>query len=104
MGCPAKKVCRKLSGSALLQDEGLVKEILTSVVAATRLPVTLKMRTGWNPDNRNGVKIAAIAEAARLAMPICDPAADQRGDVEYKTAMSGEMTQRALRTARERAK
>jgi carbon-monoxide dehydrogenase medium subunit len=47
---------------------------------------------------------AAIAEAARLAMSICEPAADQRGSVEYKIAMSGEMTQRALRTARERAK
>jgi aerobic carbon-monoxide dehydrogenase medium subunit len=46
---------------------------------------------------------ASIAEAARLAMSICDPAADQRGDAEYKTAMAGEMTQRALRTARSRA-
>jgi len=46
---------------------------------------------------------ASIAEAARLAMRICDPAADQRGDAEYKTAMAGEMTQRALRTARSRA-
>ena len=57
-------------------------------------------------DSLRGKKFedAAIAEAARLAMSICDPAEDQRGDVEYKTAMTGEMTQRALRTARERAK
>jgi tRNA-dihydrouridine synthase B len=66
MGCPAKKVCRKLSGSALLQDEGLVREILQAVVSATKLPVTLKMRTGWNPDNRNGVAIAKIAESAGI--------------------------------------
>ncbi len=57
-------------------------------------------------DSLRGKKFddAAIAEAARLAMSICDPAADQRGDIEYKTAMTGEMTQRALRTASERAK
>ena len=56
-------------------------------------------------DSLRGKKFddAAIAEAARLAMSICDPAVDQRGDVEYKTAMSGEMTQRALRTAHARA-
>ena len=66
MGCPAKKVCKKLSGSALLQDEQLVTQILNSVTAATPLPVTLKMRTGWNPANRNGVKIATIAEAAGI--------------------------------------
>ena len=63
MGCPAKKVCKKLSGSALLQDETLVTRILEAVTAATDLPITLKIRTGWNPDNRNGVRIAQIAEA-----------------------------------------
>ncbi len=67
MGCPAKKVCRKLSGSALLQDEDLVKRILDAVIEASGLPVTLKMRTGWNTSNRNGVKIARIAEAAGIA-------------------------------------
>ncbi len=66
MGCPAKKVCRKLSGSALLQDEDLVRRILEAVTSATRLPVTLKTRTGWNPQNRNGVRIAQIAEAAGI--------------------------------------
>ena len=49
MGCPAKKVCKKLSGSALLKDEDLVRRILDAVVAATELPVTLKTRTGWSP-------------------------------------------------------
>lgn len=62
MGCPAKKVCNRLAGSALLQDEGLVAEILTAVVGAVGVPVTLKTRTGWNHDNRNGVQIARIAE------------------------------------------
>jgi tRNA-dihydrouridine synthase B len=62
MGCPAKKVCNRLAGSALLQDEALVAEILTAVVKAVDVPVTLKTRTGWNPDNRNGVQIARIAE------------------------------------------
>jgi tRNA-dihydrouridine synthase B len=66
MGCPAKKVCRKAAGSALLQDEKLVGAILDAVVAATDLPVTLKIRTGWNPANRNGVRIARIAEAAGI--------------------------------------
>ncbi|MCP4000645.1 MAG: tRNA dihydrouridine synthase DusB [Gammaproteobacteria bacterium] len=67
MGCPAKKVCKKLSGSALLKDELLVSRILEAVTSACKLPVTLKMRTGWAPDNRNGVRIAKIAEAAGIA-------------------------------------
>jgi len=62
MGCPAKKVCKKLAGSALLKDENLVKRILEAVVSATTAPVTLKMRTGWDQNHRNGVKIATIAE------------------------------------------
>ena len=62
MGCPAKKVCRKLAGSALLQDEKLVASILESVVAAVTVPVTLKIRTGWDKDHRNAVQIARIAE------------------------------------------
>jgi tRNA-dihydrouridine synthase B len=66
MGCPAKKVCKKLSGSALLQDEELVSRILEAVTTATDIPVTLKIRTGWNPNNRNGVRIAQIAEAAGI--------------------------------------
>jgi len=62
MGCPAKKVCNRLAGSALLQDEALVARILRSVVQAVDVPVTLKTRTGWNPSNKNGVAVARIAE------------------------------------------
>jgi tRNA-dihydrouridine synthase B len=62
MGCPAKKVCRKLAGSALLRDEKLVESILTSVVSAVKVPVTLKIRTGWDTENRNAVDVARIAE------------------------------------------
>jgi tRNA-dihydrouridine synthase B len=62
MGCPAKKVCGKLCGSALLQDETLVGRILQAVVNAVSVPVTLKIRTGWDRNNRNGVRIARIAQ------------------------------------------
>jgi len=62
MGCPAKKVCNRLSGSALMQDEALVARILHAVVCAVPVPVTLKTRTGWNRDHRNGIYIAKIAE------------------------------------------
>ncbi|MFN7273377.1 MAG: tRNA dihydrouridine synthase DusB [Gammaproteobacteria bacterium] len=70
MGCPAKKVCNRLCGSALLQDEPLVGRILEAVVAAvqgTGVPVTLKTRTGWDREHRNGVAVARIAEAAGIA-------------------------------------
>ena len=63
MGCPAKKVCNVMAGSALLQDQGLVARILAAVVRAVpATPVTLKLRTGWNHDNRNAAAIATIAE------------------------------------------
>ncbi|MFC0141036.1 tRNA dihydrouridine synthase DusB [Erwinia mallotivora] len=62
MGCPAKKVNRKMAGSALLQYPELVKSILSTVVNAVDVPVTLKIRTGWNMDNRNCVDIAQLAE------------------------------------------
>lgn len=68
MGCPAKKVCNSWCGSALLQDELLVGRILSSIVNAVTVPVTVKIRTGWNAKNRNGVRIAKIAEAAGVAM------------------------------------
>jgi tRNA-dihydrouridine synthase B len=68
MGCPAKKVCNKASGSALMQDEVLVKNILESVVSAVNIPVTLKMRTGWDADNKNAPTIAQIAEQAGIQM------------------------------------
>ena len=57
MGCPAKKVCNVAAGSALLQNEPLVGRILDAVVAAVDIPVTLKIRTGWNPQNRNAVRV-----------------------------------------------
>jgi tRNA-dihydrouridine synthase B len=68
MGCPAKKVCRRWAGSALLQDERLVTEILDAVVAAVDVPVTLKIRIGWHKDHVNGVEIARIAERAGVSM------------------------------------
>ncbi|MEM9397132.1 MAG: tRNA dihydrouridine synthase DusB [Pseudomonadota bacterium] len=68
MGCPAKKVCKKAAGSALLADEKLVKEILVAVVAAVPVPVTLKIRTGTEPSKRNGPSIARIAEDAGIAL------------------------------------
>jgi tRNA-dihydrouridine synthase B len=62
MGCPAKKVCNRFAGSALLQDEPLVARILHAVVRAVEVPVTLKTRTGWDRDHKNGVRVALIAE------------------------------------------
>jgi tRNA-dihydrouridine synthase B len=67
MGCPAKKVCNRLCGSALLTDEALVGKILDTVVAASSVPVTLKTRTGWSRDLRNGVRIAQLAESCGIA-------------------------------------
>ena len=67
MGCPAKKVCSVAAGSALLRDEDLVKKILQKVVQAVNIPVTLKIRTGWDKNNRNAVKIAQLAEQSGIA-------------------------------------
>ena len=66
MGCPAKKVCNVMAGSALLQHEELVKRILHAVVSAVDVPVTLKIRTGWDKNHRNGIMIAKIAEDAGI--------------------------------------
>jgi tRNA-dihydrouridine synthase B len=88
MGCPAKKVCNVYAGSALLQDEPLVARILSAVVSAVDVPVTLKIRTGWNRDNRNGLKIARIAEdngVAALAVHGRTRADLYEGDAEYDT-------------------
>ena len=88
MGCPAKKVCGKLCGSALLQNEALVAEILAAVVAAVSVPVTLKIRTGWDRNNRNGVRIAQIAEGAgiqALAVHGRTRADFYAGEAEYET-------------------
>lgn len=68
MGCPAKKVCNVAAGSALMKDEKRVAEILQAVVAAVDVPVTLKMRTGWDHDNRNAPGIAHIAEDSGIQM------------------------------------
>ncbi len=67
MGCPAKKVCNKAAGSALMKDERLVAEILAAVVAAVDVPVTLKIRTGWDRQNKNGITVARIAEQAGIS-------------------------------------
>jgi len=88
MGCPAKKVCKKLAGSALLKDEKLVENILTAVVAAVEVPVTLKIRTGWDAENRNGRTIARIAEQSgvqSLAVHGRTRACRYNGDAEYET-------------------
>jgi tRNA-dihydrouridine synthase B len=67
MGCPAKKVCNKAAGSALMRDEPLVREILDAVVGAVDVPVTLKIRTGWDRQNKNGITVAKIAEDAGIS-------------------------------------
>ena len=88
MGCPAKKVCNVLAGSALLRDEKLVGEILSAVVEAVDIPVTLKIRTGWDHQSRNAVNIARIAEDAgiqSLAIHGRTRADQYRGDAEYDT-------------------
>ncbi|MCG8392140.1 MAG: tRNA dihydrouridine synthase DusB [Pseudomonadales bacterium] len=68
MGCPAKKVCNRAAGSALLRDEALVAEILEAVVAAVDVPVTLKTRLGWSRDEMNGIRIAQLAEAIGISL------------------------------------
>lgn len=88
MGCPAKKVCNKAAGSALLKDEKLVADILDAVRAAVDVPVTLKIRTGWDQANKNGVNIAKIAEQAginALAVHGRTRADRYNGDAEYDT-------------------
>ncbi|HAO24997.1 MULTISPECIES: tRNA dihydrouridine synthase DusB [unclassified Methylophaga] len=88
MGCPAKKVCNVMAGSALLQHEKLVGDILEAVVQAVDVPVTLKIRTGWDRDNRNGIRIARIAEDAgiqALAVHGRTRADAYKGDAEYDT-------------------
>jgi tRNA-dihydrouridine synthase B len=88
MGCPAKKVCNKEAGSALLRDESLVAAILGATVAAAGVPVTLKIRTGWDANLRNGVNIARIAESAgvqALAVHGRTRACRFEGTAEYAT-------------------
>ena len=88
MGCPAKKICNVYAGSALLKDEPLVARIIDAVVKAVHVPVTLKIRTGWNKDNRNALVIAKIAEdhgIQSLAMHGRTRACMYMGDAEYDT-------------------
>jgi tRNA-dihydrouridine synthase B len=88
MGCPAKKICNVYAGSALMQNEKLVAEILQAVVKSVDVPVTLKIRTGWDSANRNGPAIARIAEACgiqALAVHGRTRADAFQGDAEYDT-------------------
>jgi tRNA-dihydrouridine synthase B len=88
MGCPAKKVCNAWAGSALMRDEGLVARILTAVVQAVDVPVTLKIRTGWDHDQRNAPTIARIAQDAGIAaLAVHGRTRDQQytGTAEYDT-------------------
>ena len=88
MGCPAKKVCNKAAGSALMRDEKLVAEILEAVVGAVSLPVTLKIRTGWCAERRNGLQIARIAEQSGIqALAVHGRTRTQlyTGEAEYDT-------------------
>jgi len=91
MGCPAKKVCGKLGGSALLSDISLVEEILKAVVAAVDVPVTLKIRTGPDSSNRNGSEVARIAEQCGIsALAIHGRTRADRfmGEAEFETIRS----------------
>ena len=88
MGCPAKKVCNAWAGSALLKDEALVERIVCTVVGAVGVPVTLKIRTGWDARNRNGVRVARIAEEAGVsALAVHGRTRDMlyAGAAEYET-------------------
>jgi tRNA-dihydrouridine synthase B len=88
MGCPAKKVCKVMAGSALLADEALVGRILDAVVASVSVPVTLKIRTGPSLENRNGVTIARMAESAgirALAVHGRTRTEKYQGQAEYQT-------------------
>ncbi len=91
MGCPAKKVCNKWAGSALMQDEPLALAIVEAVVAACAphgVPVTLKMRTGWCASEKNAVRIARAAESAGVAMVAVHGRTREQGyqgDAEYET-------------------
>ena len=88
MGCPAKKVCNVMAGSALLQNEPLVMRIVQAVVRAVSVPVTLKIRTGWDRGNRNAVSVAKLAQDAgiqALAVHGRTRACAYMGDAEYDT-------------------
>ncbi|MAY41609.1 MULTISPECIES: tRNA dihydrouridine synthase DusB [unclassified Neptuniibacter] len=91
MGCPAKKVCNKAAGSALLKDEQLVSDILHAVTEAVDVPVTLKIRTGWDTNNKNALSVAHIAEDAgiqALAVHGRTRSCGYKGEAEYDTIAS----------------
>lgn len=88
MGCPAKKVCNTMAGSALMQDEPLVKEILTAIVKSVEIPVTLKIRTGWDKNHKNGIAIAKMAQDCgiqAIAVHGRTRACMFKGEAEYDT-------------------
>lgn len=88
MGCPAKKVCNKLAGSALLRDPQKVEDILKAVISSVEVPVTLKMRTGWDLESRNALEIALLAEylgIKSIAIHGRTRACRFQGNVEYET-------------------
>ena len=88
MGCPSKKVCRQMAGSALMGDEQLVSKILTAVVTSVEVPVTLKIRTGLSLQQKNAVQIARIAEQIGVRMLTVhgrSRACRFKGQVEYST-------------------
>lgn len=88
MGCPAKTICKQVAGSALMRDEALVGRILEAVVGAVSVPVTLKMRTGWDRQHKNAPRLARMAEEAgiqALAVHGRTRADRYRGEAEYET-------------------
>jgi tRNA-dihydrouridine synthase B len=97
MGCPVKKVCNVMAGSALLKDEALVGRILEAVVAAVAVPVTLKIRTGWGAGCRNGLNIARIAEASGIQALAVHGRTREDG---YKEAAEYETIRRIKQTLR----
>ncbi|MFK7730521.1 MAG: tRNA dihydrouridine synthase DusB [Pseudomonadales bacterium] len=88
MGCPAKKVCNKAAGSALMKDERLVAKIFEEVIASVDVPVTVKTRTGWSPEHKNAVRVAELAELSGIsAITIHGRTRSCRfqGDVDYES-------------------
>lgn len=88
MGCPAKKVCKKAAGSALLKDPKLVQDILNAVVKAVDVPVTLKIRTGWDKSNKNALLIAKMAEDSGIQLLAIHGRTREckyKGEAEYET-------------------
>lgn len=88
MGCPAKKVCSVAAGSALMKNESLVAKILESIVNSVSIPVTLKIRTGWDKENKNAINIAKIAEQSGIAALTIHGrtrACKFKGEAEYET-------------------